>query len=263
MDAIAPALPDGEVEAVYLPLAALIRAQLGQQAPPFLIGIAGSVAAGKSTVAQLLRGLLTVWGRVPTVQVLSTDGFIYPTAVLQARRLMHRKGFPESYDTTTFFNLIRGVRAGEAHEAPLYSHQTYDRLPETLPIHRPDVLIVEGVNVLQATPEQADGVRPFLDLSLYVDASEDDLFAWFMQRFQRLLEAARRDPLAYLHPLTTLPPAEAEARATHIWNTINLPNLRQHIRPTRAAAHLVLEKSSTHRVHRVALHTRSLGHLNV
>jgi len=261
--ALAPGLPDGEVEAVYLPLAALIKTQLAQRASPFLIGIAGGVAAGKSTVAQLLQGLLTVWGGVPTVQVLSTDGFIYPTAALEARGLMHRKGFPESYDTTTFFTLIRGVQAGEAHEAPLYSHQTYDRLRETLPIHRPDVLIVEGINVLQAMPEQAEGVRPFLDLSLYVDASEHDLFTWFMQRFRRLLEAARNNRSAYLYPLTALPTADAEARAAHIWDTVNLPNLRRHIQPTRTFAHLILEKSSSHVVRTLALAINAPWHLHV
>lgn len=261
--ATVPSVPAGEVEAVYLPLAERIRPHIATQSAPFLIGVTGSVASGKSIAARLLEVVLTVWANIPKVQVLNTDGFIYPTATLEARGVMHRKGFPESYDSGAFFNLIQDARAGQACEAPLYSHQTYDRLPHTLFIHQPDVLIVEGVNVLQSNPEHPEGIRPFLDLSIYVDAHEDALFGWFMHRFRHLLESARHDPSAYLHPLTALPKAKAEARAAQVWTSVNLPNLRQHIQPTRRFAHLVFEKSDTHRVQTFSACTDCPWHLHM
>ncbi|MEM6647700.1 MAG: type I pantothenate kinase [Bacteroidota bacterium] len=262
--AVAPEVPSGDVEAVYLPLAALVEPHIARQSRTFIIGIAGGVSAGKTTVARILQALLTVWAGVPTVQILSTDGFIHPTATLEARGLMHRKGFPESYDTAAFFDVIQAVHAGEACEAPIYSHATYDRLPDArLAIDGPDVLIVEGINVLQATPEQANGIRPFLDLSIYVDASEEALFTWFMHRFRRLLAAARHNPAGYLYPFTTLSEADADARAAHVWATVNLPNLRAHIQPTRAVAELIIKKSAAHRVHTCSVRTNGPWHLYV
>ncbi|GAB5520513.1 MAG: type I pantothenate kinase [Rhodothermales bacterium] len=259
--AVAPGLPDGEIEAIYVPLTARLQHLIEGQPRPFMIGIAGSVAAGKSTVARLLQVLLIEWAGLPTVQIVSTDGFLYPTATLEARGLMHRKGFPESYDAALLLHTLQGVRAGEYHEAPIYSHRTYDRLPNTTTaIQQPDVLIVEGINVLQPLPEHPEGIRPFLDITLYVDAEEDTLFRWFRSRFQALLEAAKDDPSAYLHPFSTMTPTEVKARATHIWTSVNLLNLREHIRPTRQYADLILAKSANHRVTTVSLREPSQGH---
>ncbi|MEM6711538.1 MAG: type I pantothenate kinase [Pseudomonadota bacterium] len=267
-----------EVEAIYLPLSRLLSMYVaatqelfkatgkflgGQSAKvPFVIGVAGSVAVGKSTTSRVLKALLGRWPNTPKVDLITTDGFLLPNAVLEAEGLMQKKGFPESYDVKSLLAFLSDVKAGREHvEAPVYSHLVYDVLQgETVSVHRPDILIVEGLNVLQArqpTPSEADRSVPFVsdffDFSVYIDADEPILTNWYVQRFMRLRETAFQDPQSYFHRYAKLTDQEAEAVAMHIWNGINLPNLRGNIRPTRARADLILTKGGDHLVERVDL----------
>jgi len=265
-----------EVEQIYLPLSRLLNlyvsaAQelhavtsrfLGQKdgKVPFIIGVAGSVAVGKSTTARVLQALLARWPDHPRVDLITTDGFLYPNKDLDARSIMHRKGFPESFNTAALLNFLAEVKSGRGRvEAPVYSHFHYDILPgQTVYVERPDILIVEGLNVLQPARLPKDGeaipfVSDFFDFSIYLDADPKIIEEWYVTRFMRLRHTAFRDPGAYFHRYTQLSRAEAEARALEIWRTINLKNLEDNILPTRQRARLILRKGSDHRIESVAL----------
>nr|WP_208404993.1 type I pantothenate kinase [Cellulomonas uda] len=265
-----------EVDAIYRPISRLldlyIEATRGLHAAsstflreditptPFVIGVAGSVAVGKSTTARLLRELLARWPATPRVQLITTDGFLYPNAELERRGLMQRKGFPESYDRRALLRFVSKVKAGKPEvTAPVYSHLTYDIVPgENIVVRRPDVLIVEGLNVLQPARPSAEGssslaVSDFFDFSIYVDAKPRDVRQWYVDRFLSLRQTAFADPASYFHRYASLSDDEAVARAESIWDSINSPNLEQNILPTRSRATLVLTKGSDHSVQRVRL----------
>ena len=258
-----------EVADVYLPLSRLINLQvaarqglhaatttfLGEKTErvPFAIGIAGSVAVGKSTIARVLRTLLSQWPDHPRVDLVTTDGFLLPNAELTRRGLMNRKGFPESYDRRSLVRFVADVKSGKDEvRAPVYSHLRYDIVPgEEIVVRRPDVLIVEGLSVLQPAPRL--GVADLFDFSIYVDAHVDDIRRWFIERFLMLRRTAFTDPESYFHDEANLDDAEAVRRARQRWDEINEPNLYENILPTRPRAALVLQKASDHSVERVRL----------
>jgi type I pantothenate kinase len=265
-----------EVEEIYLPLSRLLsmyvaatqrlfRAQqrfLGTEDTkmPYIIGIGGSVAVGKSTTARVLQALLARWPNVPKVDLVTTDGFLYPNAILGREHLMDRKGFPESYDLQALLRFLTDVKAGRRPtRAPIYSHLVYDVMPNHwIEIDRPDILIVEGLNVLQAGRLPKDGevipfVSDFFDFSVYLDADEEVLKTWYVSRFLTLRGTAFSDPKSYFHRYSKLTDAEAVATATDIWTRINLINLHENILPTRRRADLILKKGESHGVDEVAL----------
>jgi type I pantothenate kinase len=273
-------MPVDEVAQIYLPLSRLVNLYveaardllqvtdrfLGRPslAPPFVVAIAGSVAAGKSTTARVLRALLARWQSHPHVELVTTDGFLHPNAVLEARGLMHRKGFPESYDVARLLRFLADVKSGRPEvEAPLYSHLSYDIVPgaRTL-VRRPDVLILEGINVLQASGpavrEEGDGrprlmVSDFIDFSIYVDADEHSLEQWYVRRFLSLRDTAFRDPASYFHRYAALSEDEAVQTASRIWRDINHVNLVQNIVGTRERATVILRKGADHAIEEVRL----------
>jgi len=227
---------------------------------PYVIGVAGSVAVGKSTTARVLKALLARWPNTPKVELVTTDGFLYPNAVLEREGLMEKKGFPESYDRPALLRFLHAIKAGRRPaRAPVYSHLTYDITPnEWIEIANPDILIVEGINVLQASPLPKDGrdfpfVSDFFDFSVYLDADEDVVRKWYVDRFLALRGTTFRDPQSYWHRYAQLNDAQAIATATSIWTRINLVNLRENILPTRSRAHLILKKEASHLVSEVAL----------
>lgn len=227
---------------------------------PFIIGIAGSVAVGKSTTARVLKELLARWPSSPKVDLVTTDGFLYPNAVLRQEGLMDRKGFPESYDVGAILRFLSSIKAGLPNvRAPLYSHLTYDVLPgEYVTIDRPDILIFEGINVLQTRELPKDGkavpfVSDFFDFSIYIDAPEHLIHQWYVERFMRLRETAFQDPKSFFHRYSKLSPDAAKAIANQLWTNINLKNLRENILPTRPRAGLILRKGANHLVEEVAL----------
>jgi type I pantothenate kinase len=265
-----------DVEEIYLPLSRLLNLyvaasqelhtastrflhQEGRQTP-FIIGIAGSVAVGKSTTARVLRELLARWPDHPRVDLVTTDGFLYPNAVLEERNLMSRKGFPESFDTKRLLQFLADVKAGRSRvTAPVYSHFHYDVVPDqTITVDRPDILIVEGLNVLQPARLPKDGkaipyVSDFFDFSIYIDADDETIESWYISRFLRLRETAFRDPGAYFHRYASLSDEAARQRAIEIWRSINAVNLRRNILPTRPRAKLLLRKAETHTIAQVQL----------
>src|SRR5471032_59349 len=265
-----------EVEEIYLPLSRLLslyvaatqrlhRAQqrfLGTEDAkvPYIIGVAGSVAVGKSTTARVLQALLARWPNVPKVDLITTDGFLFPNAVLEREQLMEKKGFPESYDLPALLHFLSDIKAGRRPvRAPVYSHLIYDVIPnQWIEIDRPEILIVEGLNVLQAGRLPKDGkavpfVSDFFDFSVYLDADDDVLLAWYVSRFLTLRGTAFADPKSYFHRYARLSDQEATATATSIWNRINLVNLHENILPTRQRADLILKKGQSHQVEEVAL----------
>jgi type I pantothenate kinase len=258
-----------EVERCYLPLSRLLNLHVaGRQAlhavtstflgrtsarVPYVIGIAGSVAVGKSTTARVLTALLRQWPDHPAVELITTDGFLWPNRELAARGIAHRKGFPESYDIKALTALLDAVKSGKQATAPVYSHLAYDVTDEVTTVDRPDILIVEGVNVLGAGAPGRAFVSDFFDFSIYVDAAEPLVRAWFLERFHRLRATAFRDPASYFNRYTTMSDAEATEFAERVWDTINAVNLRENIAPTRERATLVLEKGADHRIAGVSL----------
>ena len=261
-----------EVREVYLPLSRFLNIYvseysklhsatsefLGERSAkvPFVIGLAGSVAVGKSTVSRLLRELLARWEGTPKVALITTDGFLYPNAELEKRSLMHRKGFPESYDRLALLKFVADIKSGKENvQAPVYSHLTYDIVPgkfETVSL--PDVVIIEGLNVLQSPgQDQETTLSDYFDFKIYVDAKTDNISKWFLNRFHELRESAFTNPESYFHRYAEMPLEKALERANEIWNTINLPNLTENILPTRSRATLVLQKGDKHAVESVLL----------
>ena len=227
---------------------------LGMMAPriPYVIGVAGSVAVGKSTFARILQALLARWPDHPQVDLVTTDGFLHPNSVLPERGLMERKGFPESYDTRRLLQFLRDVKSGaEEVRAPVYSHIVYDILAgEEIVVRQPDILILEGLNVLQVSTERAEFVSDYFDFSIYVDAEEPDIQEWYVQRFFALRESVFQDPNSFFRHYAALSDDEARATAIGIWETINGRNLRENILPTRERASLIIHKEADHRARR-------------
>jgi len=225
---------------------------------PYVIGVAGSVAVGKSTTARLLQTLLSRWPDHPRVELVTTDGFLKPNAALEERGILHRKGFPESYDTSALLAFVAAVKSGEPEvAAPVYSHLLYDVVPgEQVVVRQPDVLIIEGLNVLQ-TGTTADGdtvfVSDYFDFSIYLDADETDIRRWYVERFRALRGTAFADPRSYFHRYAGLTDDEADVMAGRIWDEINGPNLMENIAPTRSRADLILRKGADHLVEHVRL----------
>ena len=265
-----------EVEEVYLPLSRLLSLQvtaaherhratstfLGEESAqvPFVIGVAGSVAVGKSTTSRVLRELLARWPHHPRVELVTTDGFLLPNAELERRGILARKGFPESYDQRGLLRFLAAVKSGAPEvTAPVYSHLVYDVLPaETVVMSSPDILVVEGLNVLQPPRPRADGrsrmsVSDYFDFSVYVDAATTDVRRWYVERFLRLRRTAFADPASYFRRYAALSDDAARETARSIWAEVNEPNLVQNILPTRGRATLVLEKGPDHAVRRVRL----------
>ena len=260
-----------EVAEVYLPLSRLLNLYaagtqhlhratsdfLGERAArtPFIIGVAGSVAVGKSTVSRLLRELLSRWENTPRVELITTDGFLHPNAELERRGLMGRKGFPESYDRRALLRFVTDVKSGVPEvRAPFYSHLSYDIVPDAqIIVRQPDILIVEGLNVLQAGNSNGIVVSDLFDFSVYVDASTSSIENWYIERFLKLQEGAFANPQSYFHRYSGLTKDQAVAIAHEIWKSINEPNLIENVRPTRSRAKLVLRKSAEHKVSSVLL----------
>jgi len=265
-----------EAEEVYLPLTRLLTfyveavqglhnvstrfLETPDQKVPFIIGVAGSVAVGKSTTARILRALLQRWPSSPKVDLVTTDGFLLPNAVLTERNMMQRKGFPESYDRGRFVQFLADIKSGKSNvAAPVYSHLVYDIVPgQQVVIDRPDILIVEGLNILQPGELPKTGkpilfASDFIDFSIYIDADDEDLESWFMERFFQLRETAFRDPTSFFRRFAEMSKEEAGAFGKTVWQTINLPNLQQNVVPTRGRADLILKKGKSHTIEDVKL----------
>lgn len=266
-----------EVKRIYLALSRLLSAHVESmqmlfhqralflnvpdaRKTPFIIGVAGSVSVGKSTTARVLKELLQRWPSSPKVDLVTTDGFLYPNETLRQRNLMDRKGFPESYDVGALLRFLSSIKSGQRDvPAPVYSHLVYDVVPDQfVTVDAPDILIFEGINVLQPGKLPLDGkIVPFLsdffDFSIYIDADEDLIHDWYIMRFMRLRETAFRDPHSFFHRYSQLSDDAARAIAEGIWTNINLKNLRENIIPTRPRADLILRKGADHLIKEVAL----------
>ncbi|MDP2621761.1 MAG: type I pantothenate kinase [Hyphomicrobiales bacterium] len=266
-----------EVVKIYLPLSRLLSLYVAatqelflatetflgghnQKKMPYIIGLAGSVAVGKSTTARILQALLARWPNLPKVDIVPTDGFLLPNAVLEKEGLMDKKGFPESYDVQTLLRFLSDVKAGRRQvQAPIYSHFYYDVLPtDFIEVDQPDVLIIEGLNVLQPGRLPKDGeaipfVSDFFDFSIYLDADDEIIHRWYVERFMQLRKTAFKDPRSYFHRYSQVEDKEAEKIAHRIWKQTNLTNLRENILPTRQRANLILSKGSDHAIETVAL----------
>lgn len=262
-----------EVVAIYLPLSRLLALYVAATQGlfkatqhflgakdgkvPYIIGLAGSVSAGKSTTARVLRALLSRWPNTPKVDLITTDGFLYPNAYLSKENLMERKGFPESYDSATLLRFLNDVKAGKRQvRAPVYSHLVYDVVPHKfITIDRPDILIVEGLNVLLPNRAGSDipFVSDFFDFSIYLHAEEHDLEKWYISRFMTLRETAFRDPRSFFKKYANLTDEKAVEIAHSIWTSINLKNLYENILPSKSRADLILTKGSQHKIETVAL----------
>ncbi len=255
-----------EVATVYLSLTRLLNLYvaatqnlqkvsstfLGKMAPkvPYIIGVAGSVAVGKSTFARILQALLARWPDHPKVGLITTDGFLYPNRVLEERDLMNRKGFPESYDTKRLLEFLRAVKSGASEvSAPIYSHVVYDIIEgESVVVEQPDILIIEGLNVLQVGSEANEFVSDYFDFSIYIDADENDIEQWYVDRFLTLCKTVFQDPNSFFRHYAHLTTEQAVETARYIWREINGRNLRENIAPTKARASLILRKAADHRV---------------
>ena len=265
-----------EAEEVYLPLTRLLSfyveavqhlhnvstrfLEAPDQKVPFIIGVAGSVAVGKSTTARILQALLQRWPASPKVDLVTTDGFLHPNKILAERGIMERKGFPESYDRPRFVQFLSDIKSGKGGvKAPVYSHLVYDVVAgEEVIVDRPDILIVEGLNILQPGELPRDGkpilfASDFMDFSVYIDADNDDLEDWFMERFFRLRETAFKDPTSFFRRFAEMSEAEAGEFGRMVWRTINLPNLLENVLPTRGRADLILKKGKSHLIEDVQL----------
>jgi pantothenate kinase, bacterial type len=258
-----------EVESIYLPLIRLIKMRLQASVhlqaitdhflneqpvkKPYIIGLAGSVAAGKSTIARVLQTLLSRGEDQLIVQVVTTDGFLYDKQTLEKNHMLHRKGFPESYDSRKLIDFMRKVKAGMSSvEAPIYSHLTYDIIPDQVDIiQQPDILIVEGINVLQVDKNRHVFVSDFFDFSIFLDAEEQDLKRWYIERFLLLQQTAFQNPSSYFHRYIELSQEEATRKASELWDTINAINLKENILPTKRRANIILKKGETHQIEKV------------
>ena len=269
-------VPASEVKDIYLPLVSFItkwrdanieRTHLLEQAihlhsrrtAPFIIGVAGSVAAGKSTTSRLIEDLIKVLFPELKIETLSTDHFLYPNAELHTRGIMNRKGFPESYDWDRLHQVLSDVKSGKEHvNTPIYSHAVYDITGEDKILDQPDILILEGINVLQA----GHGFRPisdWLDFKLYVDADEDYVFNWYWKRVQNLVMTADQNPASYFHQFKNMDQADLFAFAKRIWRDINAINLHDYILPSRERADLILKKGPDHAIHTIQLQASWMG----
>ncbi|WP_227936816.1 type I pantothenate kinase [Alkalihalobacillus deserti] len=275
LGSINEAISAEEVSDIYLPLSQLLYMHMTKSVQlhenvnhflqkktkkvPFVIGVAGSVSVGKSTTARLIQALCSRWPNNPKVDLITTDGFLYPNAILEERGLMKRKGFPESYDIGRLIRFLYELKSGRAYiEAPMYSHLTYDILGDQVQkIIEPDVVIVEGINVLQVNKKDRRipqvFVSDFFDFSIYVDADEEDILSWYIERFKLLRNTAFQQPKSFFHRYRHLSDAEAFDFAKDIWSTINGVNLEKNIRPTRHRADLILKKGAGHKVREVHL----------
>ncbi len=263
-----------EADAIYRPLSALLQmytAEVGrlhtrtsdflglrEERTPFVIAVAGSVAVGKSTTSRLLQELLRRWPATPKVDLVTTDGFLLPNAILEQRGLMDRKGFPESYDRGALLRFLKDVKAGKPYvKAPIYDHVSYDIVPGAcLSVNHPDILILEGLNVLQPprlSSRELLAVSDFFDMSIYVDAAEEDLERWYLDRIFKLRDLAFTQPNAYFYQFASMPDDELEARGRDIWRSVNLPNLIENIEPTKSRADVILRKGPDHRIAEVLL----------
>lgn len=259
-----------EVLDIYLPLINLISIykkanedlsffksiflQEKNRSRPFIIGISGSVAVGKSTTSRLLQILLSRRFKWATVEMVTTDGFLYPNKVLEERNILDRKGFPESYDMELLLDFLDSIKNGEEFEIPVYSHEVYDIVPEqTVTIQPVDFLIVEGINVFQNPQNQTLYVSDYFDLSIYVDADVANIETWYLERFQTLLKLAEKDPNNYYHRFTKMPFNQVLAIAQDTWKNINLANLEKYIEPTRSRADIILHKGQNHEIDKIYL----------